>query len=60
MVKMTTYITDFKTAMIQKNLANPDKSVKSIHIEAGIPSSPTLKNKYCQKKGLALSNIARK
>jgi transposase len=43
--------------MVQKLLANPSISVKSLSIEAGIPFS-TLRNwkdKYCQKKGLGLS-----
>lgn len=54
---MTTYTSEFKAAMIKKILANPDLSVKSISIEAGIPSSTlnTWKNKYYQKKGMTLS-----
>lgn len=57
MAKYSTYSDEFKEAMVQKILANPHRSVKSVSVEAGIPPS-TLKNwkdKYCHNKGLVLS-----
>lgn len=56
MAQYTTYTDEFKEAMVQKILANPDRSVRSISIEAGIPQSTLRKWKdtYCQIKGLVL------
>ena len=56
MAKYSSYTKEFKTAMVQKLLANPSTSVKALSVEAGIPFS-TLRNwkeKYCKKKGLSL------
>lgn len=59
MANYSTYTDEFKEAMVQKILANPDRSVKSVSVEAGIPSSTlgNWKNKYCQKKGLIVSKM---
>lgn len=56
MAKYKIYTDEFKEAMIQKILVNPDRSVKCISSEAGIPSSTltTWKSKYFQKRGLDL------
>lgn len=57
MGKYKIYTDEFKEAMVQKILANPDRSVKSLSVEAGIPPSTlrNWKNKYCQSKGFDLS-----
>ncbi len=57
MAKYTIYTKEFKAAMVQKLLSNSGTSVRLLSVEAGIPYS-TLRNwkeKYCQKKGHALS-----
>jgi transposase len=61
MASYSTYTEEFKEAMVQKLLANPGKSVKTLSVEAGIPFS-TLRNwkeKYCQQKGFDLSKKKR-
>ena len=57
MARYTSYTNDFKDAMIQKLLTNPDKSVSLLSREAGIPISTlkNWKNKYCQNRGITLS-----
>ena len=57
MAKYKTYTDEFKEAMVQKILANPGRSVKSVSMGAGISPS-TLRNwkdKYCRNRGLDLS-----
>jgi len=43
-------------------LANPDRSVKSVSVEAGIPSSTlgNWKDKYCQKRTYCVKNETNK
>ncbi len=57
MASYSRYTNEFKQAMVQKFLTNPNRSAKSLSVEAGVPVS-TLRNwkdKYCGNEGIVLS-----
>jgi len=56
------YTKDFKERMVQKVLINPTMTLSSIAQEAGIPYTTLLtwREKYCQSKGVKLSNKSKK
>jgi len=57
MAKYSRYTKEFKQSMVQKFLTNPNRSAKSLSVEAGVPISTLRgwKNLYCQSKGTVLS-----